>query len=100
MRTVSTIFAVQGEISVKKSVEIAHRRTAHTRGCTRVCANGCNALPDTGREMIMTICRSNSGGVQNEKITRGNSGADMSKCILESDAPIVAPLVFAYVPGW
>jgi hypothetical protein len=37
--------------------------------------------------MILPICVS-------------DSGADTPKYIIESDAPIVAPLVFAYVPGW
>ncbi|HUI43519.1 MAG TPA: deoxyhypusine synthase family protein [Terriglobia bacterium] len=41
-----------------------------------------------------------SGAVPNEKITWGKLGADTSKYIIESDATIVAPLVFAYVLGW
>ncbi|MDE2345112.1 MAG: deoxyhypusine synthase family protein, partial [Gammaproteobacteria bacterium] len=38
-----------------------------------------------------------SGAVPNEKITWGKLGADTPKFIIESDATIVAPLVFAYV---
>jgi deoxyhypusine synthase len=41
-----------------------------------------------------------SGAVPNEKITWGKLGAETPKFIIESDATIVAPLVFAYVLGW
>lgn len=41
-----------------------------------------------------------SGAVPNEKITWGKLGIDTPKFIIESDASIVAPLVFAYVLGW
>jgi deoxyhypusine synthase len=41
-----------------------------------------------------------SGAVPNEKITWGKLGVDTPKHIIESDASIVAPLVFAYVLGW
>ena len=41
-----------------------------------------------------------SGAVPNEKITWGKIGADTPSFIIESDASIVAPLVFAYVLGW
>ncbi len=41
-----------------------------------------------------------SGAVPNEKITWGKLGKDTPKFIIESDATIVAPLVFAYVLGW
>ena len=41
-----------------------------------------------------------SGAVPNEKITWGKLGADTPSYIIESDASIVAPLVFAYVLGW
>jgi deoxyhypusine synthase len=41
-----------------------------------------------------------SGAVPNEKITWGKLGIDTPKYIVESDASIVAPLVFAYVLGW
>jgi deoxyhypusine synthase len=40
-----------------------------------------------------------SGAVPNEKITWGKLTADTPKFIIESDATIVAPLVFAYVLG-
>jgi deoxyhypusine synthase len=40
-----------------------------------------------------------SGAVPNEKITWGKLAADTPKFIVESDATIVAPLVFAYVLG-
>ena len=40
-----------------------------------------------------------SGAVPNEKITWGKLGIDTPKFIIESDATIVAPLVFAYVMG-
>lgn len=41
-----------------------------------------------------------SGAVPNEKITWGKLGIDTPKYVIESDASIVAPLVFAYVLGW
>lgn len=40
-----------------------------------------------------------SGAVPNEKITWGKLGIDTPKYIVESDASIVAPLMFAYVLG-
>jgi deoxyhypusine synthase len=41
-----------------------------------------------------------SGAVPNEKITWGKLGPETPKHIIESDATIVAPLLFAYVLGW
>ncbi len=41
-----------------------------------------------------------SGAVPNEKITWGKLGIEAPKFIIESDATIVAPLIFAYVLGW
>jgi len=41
-----------------------------------------------------------SGAVPNEKITWGKLGVDTPKYIIESDATIVAPLIFAWVLGW
>lgn len=41
-----------------------------------------------------------SGAVPNEKITWGKLGIDTPKYIIESDASIVAPLMFAIVLGW
>ena len=41
-----------------------------------------------------------SGAVPNEKITWGKLGIDCPKFIIESDATIVAPLVFAQILGW
>ncbi len=40
-----------------------------------------------------------SGAVPNEKITWGKLAADTPRYIIESDATIVAPLIFAYVLG-
>ena len=40
-----------------------------------------------------------SGAVPNEKITWGKLGKDTPKFIIESDATIVAPLIFAYILG-
>ncbi len=40
-----------------------------------------------------------SGAVPNEKITWGKLGKDTPKFIIESDASIVAPLVFAHILG-
>ncbi|MCB8964926.1 MAG: deoxyhypusine synthase family protein [Bacteroidales bacterium] len=41
-----------------------------------------------------------SGAVPNEKITWGKLNIDTPKFIVESDATIVAPLMFAYILGW
>ncbi|HEX7091872.1 MAG TPA: deoxyhypusine synthase family protein [Longimicrobiales bacterium] len=41
-----------------------------------------------------------SGAVPNEKITWGKLGVETPKFMIESDASIVAPLIFAYVLGW
>jgi deoxyhypusine synthase len=41
-----------------------------------------------------------SGAVPNEKITWGKLNTDTPKYIIESDATIVAPLIFAYLLGW
>ena len=41
-----------------------------------------------------------SGAVPNEKITWGKLGEETPRFIIESDATIVAPLIFAYVLGW
>jgi deoxyhypusine synthase len=41
-----------------------------------------------------------SGAVPNEKITWGKLAQDTPKFIIESDASIVAPLVFAMILGW
>lgn len=41
-----------------------------------------------------------SGAVPNEKITWGKLGADTPRFVIESDATIVAPLIFAYILGW
>jgi len=41
-----------------------------------------------------------SGAVPNEKITWGKLDIDTPKFIVESDATIVAPLMFAWILGW
>ena len=41
-----------------------------------------------------------SGAVPNEKITWGKLGKDTPKFVIESDATIVAPLIFSYLLGW
>ena len=41
-----------------------------------------------------------SGAVPNEKITWGKLGIETPKFIIESDATIVAPLIFAYLLDW
>jgi deoxyhypusine synthase len=41
-----------------------------------------------------------SGAVPNEKITWGKLGIDTPKFVIESDATIVAPLMFARILGW
>ena len=41
-----------------------------------------------------------SGAVPNEKITWGKLSGDTPRFVIESDASIVAPLIFAYVMDW
>jgi len=41
-----------------------------------------------------------SGAAPTEKITWGKLGVDTPRFVVESDASIVAPLIFAYVLGW
>ncbi len=41
-----------------------------------------------------------SGAIPNEKITWGKLGVDTPKFVIESDATIVAPLIFAMVLDW
>lgn len=41
-----------------------------------------------------------SGAVPNEKITWGKLSPETPRFIIESDASIVAPLMFAYILGW
>ena len=41
-----------------------------------------------------------SGAVPNEKITWGKLDINTPKFVIESDATIVAPLIFAYLLGW
>lgn len=41
-----------------------------------------------------------SGAVPNEKITWGKLNTDTPKFVIESDATIVTPLIFAYLLGW
>jgi deoxyhypusine synthase len=41
-----------------------------------------------------------SGAIPNEKITWGKLSVDTPSYVIESDATIVAPLVFAHVLGW
>lgn len=41
-----------------------------------------------------------SGAVPNEKITWGKLSIETPKYIVESDASIVAPLIFGYILGW
>ena len=41
-----------------------------------------------------------SGAVPNEKITWGKLDTVSPKYVIESDATIVVPLIFAYIMGW
>jgi deoxyhypusine synthase len=41
-----------------------------------------------------------SGAPPNEKITWGKLGIDTPRFVIESDATIVAPLIFAWILGW
>jgi len=66
-------------------------------------------LQQTGTPLWSYFCQigdsttsygSYSGAVPNEKITWGKLAVDTPKYMIESDATIVAPLIFAYVLGW
>jgi deoxyhypusine synthase len=46
-----------------------------------------------------TSYASYSGAVPNEKITWGKLDLDTPKFVIESDATIVAPLIFAHILG-
>jgi deoxyhypusine synthase len=48
----------------------------------------------------ITSFGSYSGAVPNEKITWAKLGVDTPKYVIESDATIVTPLIFAYLLGW
>ena len=67
-------------------------RTSGARAC-RSGAYFCQISDSTTRY------GSYSGAVPNEKITWGKLGVDTPKFVIESDATIVAPLIFAYVLG-
>jgi deoxyhypusine synthase len=47
----------------------------------------------------VTSYGSYSGAVPNEKITWGKLDSETARFVIESDATIVAPLLFAYVLG-
>jgi hypothetical protein len=64
---------------------------AHVRG---------EAAVDEVTRRSPTSCGSYSGGGPNETITRGKLHPDTPRFIIESDATIVAPLVFARVLDW
>ena len=51
-------------------------------------------------EFVLHFYGGYSGAVPNEKITWGKLGIDTPKFIIESDATIVAPLMFARILGW
>ena len=79
----------------------ATSRSASCRCSTRTCsARTCRCwgyfcqISDS-----TTSYGSYSGAVPNEKITWGKLGVDTPKFIIESDATIVAPLIFAHVLG-
>jgi len=76
-------------------------RFAWCRCCTRTCSGACAAVAYFCQISDSTTSYgSYSGAVPNEKITWGKLGEKTPKFIIESDASIVAPLVFAYVLGW
>ncbi len=60
-----------------------------------------NATGKVMAEFRITSYGSYSGTVPNEKITWGKLGKATPKFIIESDAPIMAPLIFAeHVLAW
>ena len=77
-------------------------RSASCRCCIRTCS--ATDVPVWGYFCQIsdstTSYGSYSGAVPNEKITWGKLEASTPKYIVESDASIVAPLMFAYILGW
>ena len=80
------------------------RRLSHLRG-----PDAAPGSPPGGRPVVGLLLPgqrfddqlwSDSGAVPNEKITWGELGIDTPRFIIESDASIVVPLMFARVLGW
>ena len=100
--TTTTREAARSASSRSAAASPATSRSASCRCCTRTCS--ATDVPLWGYFCQIsdstTSYGSYSGAVPNEKITWGKLGADTPKFIIESDATIVAPLMFAYVLGW
>jgi deoxyhypusine synthase len=77
------------------------RRLPHLRRAHAASGPGADDVPLWGYFCQIgdstTSYGSYSGAVPNEKITWGKLGVDTPKYMIESDATIVAPLIFAYV---
>ena len=74
---------------------------ASCRCCTRIwAAPACRSGATFADSDSTTSYGSYSGAVPNEKITWGKLGVKTPNNIIESDATIVAPLIFAHVLGW
>ena len=74
--------------------------------CKRSLAGSSSGTPNAGTRTISYFCQisdsttsygSYSGAVPNEKITWGKLGPETPRFIIESDATIVAPLIFQCV---
>jgi deoxyhypusine synthase len=82
----------------------ASRRFSHLRRADAQSRRGQHAVPFWGYFCQIsdstTSLGSYSGAVPNEKITWGKLSVETPKFIIESDATIVAPLIFAKVLGW
>ena len=63
-------------------------------------ALSCRLWLKGSRCWLVIFYGSYSGAVPNEKITWGKLAVDTPKFVIESDASIVAPLIFAMVLGW
>ena len=76
-------------------------RSASSRCCTRISsAPGCRSGVTSAKSAIRRrAIGSYSGAVPNEKITWGKLAASTPKFVVESDATICAPLIFAWVLG-
>lgn len=65
--------------------------------CLRLYGHGSGWLAKTASKSSTTSYGSYSGATPNEKITWGKIAKKTPSFIIESDATIVAPLMFAYL---
>jgi len=75
-------------------------QSAWCRCCIRIAPHQRATVGYFCRSVIRRPATVRIGRSANEKITLGKLGATTPKYIVESDATIVAPLMFAKILGW